>query len=69
MKRKIYFTLSDFVNKLSEEEYINVYDENGFTMNIKVSKIPEEYLKKEVIKYKVDRAIPNLHFKIIKESA
>lgn len=66
MKRKIYFTLNDFVKKLTPEEMINIYDKDGMSVNMQVCEIPTEYLEMEVIKYKADKAVPNLHFKLEK---
>lgn len=64
MKRKTYFVLNDFVKKLDEEEKVNLYDSSGFTTTMNVKDIPEKYLVCEVVKYKVDNAIPGLHFKL-----
>lgn len=64
MKRKIYFTLNDFLCKLNEDEFVNIYDSTGYSINIKKEDIPKELLTKEVIKYKVDSAVPNIHFKL-----
>lgn len=64
MKRKIYFILNDFVKKLAPEEIVNLYDNNGISVNMQVSEIPANYLDAEVIKYKTDYAMPNLHFKL-----
>lgn len=64
MKTKISFILNDFINKMNEEEIVNIYDKTGFSKNMAIKSIPEEYRKKEVIKYKKDEAMPNIHFKL-----
>lgn len=64
MKKRTYFILKDFIDLLESNEYVNLYDDSGFVLNTRIEDIPNEYLAKEVIKYKVDRAIPNLHFKL-----
>ena len=66
MKRKIYFILNDFVKKLAPDDIINLYDKYGMSKNMQVCEIPETYLNAEVIKYKSDHAVPNLHFKLYK---
>lgn len=63
MNRKAYLTLKDFINLIGEE-YVNIYDDNGLNENLLSSEIIYEHLGREVVKYKVDRAIPNVHLKL-----
>lgn len=62
--KRTYLVLKDLINLLDGEEYVNLYDATGFTLYIKVRDIPEEYLEQKVIKFKNDRALPSLHFKL-----
>ena len=46
MKTKISFILNDFINKMNEEEIVNIYDKTGFSKNMAIKSIPEEFRKK-----------------------
>lgn len=64
MKRKTYFVLNDFIEKLDGEEKVGLYDSTGFAATMNVKDIPKKYLSCEVVKYKADNAMPNIHFKL-----
>ena len=36
MKTKISFILNDFINKMNEEEIVNIYDKTGFSKNMAI---------------------------------
>lgn len=59
-----FLTLSDLVALFNKNTVVNLYNSDGMSINLQISKIEPDFLKRQVLKYKVDNVIPNIHIKI-----
>ena len=66
MKNKNYLTLKNLLNamNLDDDTRIELYDKSGEIYEFNSKEIDEQFLEKNVLKYKQDNSIPNIHIKL-----